>query len=181
MIGIRLSSLKNIPCQSDCCCTNVFRKDLKIQNSLILLIWSTARRLNCTSLLLYQVLLLWETLPGTAGSENYFPFWTVCYDYYSVNLSSCNSLCWIKCFSQSRASSSLHQAPTCRVCALPLSVISAEMLLHFSCELCTEIWIFIFGDLAEENKKWNLWKVSWTLLQNLPVSSPIKRLPGCPV
>lgn len=144
MIWVGLSSLKNIPCQSDWYRINSFLKDLKIQKSLILLIWSTARRLNCSLLLLYQVL-LWGTLPGTATSENYFPFWTVCYGYYSVNLSSCNSLCWIKCFSQNRDSSSLHQAPPWRFCAAPLPVISAGTLMHFCCGLHSEIWILIFG------------------------------------
>lgn len=103
-----------------------------------------ARRLNCTLLLLYEVW-LWGTLPGTAASENYFPFWTVCYGYYSVNLSSCNSLCWIKCFSESRDSSSLRQAPTWSFCATPLPVISVKTLLHFCCGLHSEIWILVFG------------------------------------
>ena len=144
MIRIGLSSLKNSPCQSDWYYVNSFLKDLKIQNSLILLIWSTARRLNGILLLLCQVL-LWGTLPGTAASENSFPFWTVCYGYYSVNLSSCNSLCWIKCFSQSRDSSSLRQAPTWSFSVMPLPVVSAEMLLRFCGRLHSEIWILIFG------------------------------------
>lgn len=143
MIWIGLSSLKNIPCQSDWCYINSFLKVVRIQNSLILLIWSTARRLNCTLLLLYQVF-LWGTLPATAASENYFPFWTVCYGYYSVNLSSCNSLCWIKCFSQSRDSSGLPQAPAWSFCAVPLPVTSAEKLLCFCGGLCSDIWILTF-------------------------------------
>lgn len=136
----------------------LFLKDLKIQNSLVLLIWSTARRLNCTLLLLYRVL-LWGTLPGTAASENYFPFWTVCYGYYSVNLSSCNSLCWIKCFSQSRDSSSLRQAPTWSFCTMPLPVISVETLLLFC---WAPFWDLDLGiwDPAEGITEWNLSKAS---------------------
>lgn len=182
MIGIGLSSLKNSPCQSDCCCTNSFHKDLKIQTSLILLIWSTARRLNCASLLLYQVLLLRGTLPGTAGHGNCFPFWTVCYSCYPVNLSPLV----IRCVELNVS----HKVELLLVCIKPLpagfvlcpfSVVSAEMLMRFSCGLCSEIWVSVPGDLAEEDAEGNLWEASWFLLQNPPVSSPIKRLPGCPV